>query len=41
LEKMMISDELIRGLGHNLYTLFPHNAVNNYTILINKILNKK
>lgn len=40
LDKLMVSDELIKGLGRNLYNLFPHNAVNNYTILIDKILNK-
>lgn len=40
LEKLLVKPELRQGLGKNLYNLFPKNAVNDYIILIDKILNK-
>lgn len=41
LDKILLNPELIAELGKNLYNLFPQNAVNNYIILIDKILSKK
>lgn len=38
LEKLIVSNELVDGLGKNLYNLFPQNAVNNYIILIDKLI---
>ena len=39
LDKLLDNNELRYGLANNLYKLFPKNGVNNYSILINKILN--
>ncbi|MFA6466529.1 MAG: UDP-N-acetylglucosamine--N-acetylmuramyl-(pentapeptide) pyrophosphoryl-undecaprenol N-acetylglucosamine transferase [Patescibacteria group bacterium] len=40
LDKLLTKEELRLGLGANLYQLFPKNAVNDYIILIDKILNE-
>lgn len=40
LDKLLTKEELRKGLGKNLYNLFPKNAVNDYIILINKILDR-
>ncbi|MBT6691489.1 UDP-N-acetylglucosamine--N-acetylmuramyl-(pentapeptide) pyrophosphoryl-undecaprenol N-acetylglucosamine transferase [Candidatus Parcubacteria bacterium] len=41
LDKLMESDILRTGLANNLHQAFPKYAVNDYIILINKILNKE
>ena len=41
LDKLMRHANLRSGLADNLYNLYPHNAVNDYIILINKIIYKK
>lgn len=41
LQKLMENETLRRGLGENLYQLFPKNAVNDYIILINEIISSK
>ena len=38
LDKLLQKDDLRLALGENLYQLFPQNAVNDYKILIDKIL---
>ena len=40
LDKLLSKAELREGLGNNLYKVFPKNAVNDYIILIDKILNE-
>lgn len=40
LDKLLSKADLRAGLGANLYQLFPKNAVNDYIILIDKILNE-
>ncbi|MDD5749544.1 MAG: UDP-N-acetylglucosamine--N-acetylmuramyl-(pentapeptide) pyrophosphoryl-undecaprenol N-acetylglucosamine transferase [Patescibacteria group bacterium] len=40
LDKLMSNDDLRRALGQNLYQLFPQNAVNDYKILMDKLLKK-
>ncbi|MDP2812558.1 MAG: glycosyltransferase [bacterium] len=40
LEKLLVNQELRLALGENLYKLFPQNAVNDYKILIDQMLNK-
>lgn len=40
LDKILAKEELRLGLGRNLAGLFPKNAVNDYIILIDKILSK-
>ncbi len=39
LEKLISNKDLRQGLGNNLYKLFPKNALNDYIILIDKIIN--
>lgn len=41
LEKLLENSSLRQGLGNNLYQLFPKYAVNDYIILINKIIDEK
>ncbi|MBT4209803.1 MAG: UDP-N-acetylglucosamine--N-acetylmuramyl-(pentapeptide) pyrophosphoryl-undecaprenol N-acetylglucosamine transferase [Candidatus Komeilibacteria bacterium] len=40
LDKLLAKQALRDGLGDNLYKLFPKNAVNDYIILIDKLLNE-
>jgi len=40
LDKLLSKEDLRKGLGNNLYKLFPKNAINDYIILIDKILNE-
>lgn len=40
LDKLLVKEDLRQALGNNLYNLFPKNAINDYIILIDKILNK-
>lgn len=40
LDKLLAKPELRQALGDNLYNLFPKNAVNDYIILIDKMLDK-
>ncbi|RJP61765.1 MAG: UDP-N-acetylglucosamine--N-acetylmuramyl-(pentapeptide) pyrophosphoryl-undecaprenol N-acetylglucosamine transferase [Ignavibacteriales bacterium] len=39
LDKLLAKEELRLGLGENIYKLFPKNAINDYIILIDQILN--
>lgn len=39
LDKLLTKEDLRKALGNNLYNLFPQNAVNNYIIIIDQILN--
>ncbi len=41
LDKLIQGANLRKALAENLYNLYPHNAVNDYIILINKILGRK
>ncbi len=41
LDKLMRHANLRSGLADNLYNLYPKNAINDYIILVNKILGKK
>lgn len=38
LDKLLNKEELRQGLGHNIYKLFPKNAINDYIILIDNII---
>lgn len=38
LDKLLSREELRKGLGNNIYQLFPKNAINDYIILINKVI---
>ena len=40
LDKLLNKEDLRKALGDNLNNLFPQNAVNDYVILINQILNE-
>jgi len=40
LNKLLDNQELRQGLGNNLYNLFPHNALNDYKILIDQVLRR-
>ncbi len=40
LDKLLAKPELRAGLGYNLHELFPKNAINDYMILIDKVLKR-